>query len=112
MMISNTTAAVVSILSNRSGTSMDAGSAANGFGPEYQVDLSSSGLALSNSATGVTESRMRNVLTRILLETLFGMDANANPDKSETSRDEMVREVVVDPTVNTALQKMTISRQA
>ncbi|MBF0272043.1 MAG: hypothetical protein HQL98_08285 [Magnetococcales bacterium] len=106
MMISNSTAAVVSFSSNRSASAVNSGNASTGFGPEYQVDLSSQGVAFANPASGVTESKMRNVLTRILLETLFGADASAKPDQPETSEEEMVREVVLDPLAEEKLQEI------
>ncbi|MBF0212806.1 MAG: hypothetical protein HQM00_04470 [Magnetococcales bacterium] len=104
MMISSSTAAVVTFTSHRSANSALPESDAPAFGPDYQVELSPEGLALSNSASGITESKMRNVLTRILLETLFGAETEALPD--ETAEEEMVREVVLDPLLEEQLQEI------
>ncbi|MBF0192804.1 MAG: hypothetical protein HQL99_16955 [Magnetococcales bacterium] len=109
MMISHSTAAVVSFSSNRSTSAVNSGNPSTGFGPEYQVDLSSEGLAVANPASGVTESKMRNVLTRILLETLFGVETNAKPDQPETSEEEMVRETILDPLAEEKLQEIALN---
>ncbi|MEO5346907.1 MAG: hypothetical protein H7834_11095 [Magnetococcus sp. YQC-9] len=85
----------------------------DGFGPGYQLEISDQGLALSNPVSGVTETRMRNVLTRILLETLFGTDANSTTNDPETAKQELVREVVVDPMIEDVLGKIaTLNRIA
>ncbi|MBF0628833.1 MAG: hypothetical protein HQL91_11515 [Magnetococcales bacterium] len=104
MMIASSTAAVVSFSTRRAVEAGDNHTTGSGFGADYQLDLSSEGLALANSATGITESKMRNVLTRILLETLFGVDASSDPHKQESAEEEMVREVVADPLTEEALQ--------
>lgn len=108
MMIANTTDTVMSVSRNKTGGSFLTSQTANGFGPEYQVDLSccaqEGGLALRDTASGVTESKMRSVLTRILLETLFGADKQ--PKDTETAEKELIREMILDPAVDTQMNKI------
>lgn len=111
MIISAPTSAAQSISGSLSGGATRTDPSTSGFGPEYQVDLSpqarEEGLAVNNAATGITESKMRNVLTRILLETLFGVDAPGGQNKEESSEEEMVREVVLDPAMEQQLRQMS-----
>ncbi|MBF0615172.1 MAG: hypothetical protein G8237_08495 [Magnetococcales bacterium] len=106
MMIVTSPAAVVPASANRAEVSVARDGSAPGFGADYRLDFSNEGLALANSATGIAESKMRNVLTRILLENLFGMEAGSNPHKPDTTQEEMVREVVAEPILTEQLQRM------
>lgn len=88
------------------------GGGAVGFGPEYRVELASGELAVNTAAVGITESKMRNVLTRILLESLFGVDrANRRSGKEskESAEEEMVREVAVEPVAELQLQQIDLT---
>ncbi|MBF0126123.1 MAG: hypothetical protein HQM02_02830 [Magnetococcales bacterium] len=111
MMISASTVAASYLSGGKSVGSTRTEQTGGGFGPEYQLDLSSQareeGLAVSSAATGITATRMRNVLTRILLETLFGMDAPEERNGRETSEEELVREVALEPAMEEQLQKLS-----
>ncbi len=116
MMVSNVASSVALSTGKKSVTSIGGEQSGSGFGPEYQVELSSNksnptdGLAINSSATGITESKMRNVLTRILLETLFGTK-EPSPTESktsdETAEEELVREVVQDPALEAQISSLS-----
>lgn len=108
MMISNLTASSVSTASNKVTTSTLIDKPTDGFGPEYQVEFSArgrqEGLALNQTATGIAESKMRNVLVRILLETLFGAKEQ---NKQETPEEELIAQVVEEPVMEEQLRQMS-----
>ncbi|MBF0296631.1 MAG: hypothetical protein HQL96_15705 [Magnetococcales bacterium] len=84
------------------------GTESGGFGPEYRVEVSerARSLAVNATATGITESKMRNVLTRILLETLFQEQPGVEDPNRESAEEELAREVAVDPMMDGALDRM------
>ncbi|MBF0164496.1 MAG: hypothetical protein HQM01_08385 [Magnetococcales bacterium] len=114
MMIPSSTVAMVALAPSSGLGAATQSNLFDGFGPDYQLEFSDQGLSLSNTTSGVTETRMRNVLTRILLETLFGADAGTSSGADdETAKQELVREVVVDPMLEDVMGKIvTLNRMA
>ncbi|GAB0058606.1 hypothetical protein SIID45300_02957 [Candidatus Magnetaquicoccaceae bacterium FCR-1] len=114
MMISSSTIAMVALSATSGLGASSQGNPFDGFGPDYQLEISDQGLSLNTTTSEVTETKMRNVLTRILLETLFGADANTvSGSDDETAKQELVREVVVDPMLEDVMGRIvTLNRVA
>ncbi|MBF0182371.1 MAG: hypothetical protein HQM03_20335 [Magnetococcales bacterium] len=108
MMIAASNTVTAGLSGTAGHASARSGTANAGFGPEYRVDVSARArdLAVNAAATGITESKMRNVLTRILLETLFKGSPGVDDPNRESAEEELAREVAVDPVMDGALDRM------